>query len=264
MRCGNTTLILSVKKTINCYSIMGCSCVQHTMEGPANKGEQYGIITCSCDCVVHCNPNQICPLSWDYSNASSCLTSVSKHKNLSTTNIQTHHGSGIMYGIEIEVETDGQIAVLDRFLLGDYYVVKLDMSVPGGLEFVSAPMSFYTHCVQMRKLYAWFDELNAEKKTVWASNKTGIHFHIQKEKVSDYNLRWLSDFLNGNQHNADMFAGRKPNKFCARNGDITNTTKTSAIRITNDTIELRIFATFMDYESVIQRLAIINMMLHSL
>jgi hypothetical protein len=240
-----------------------CSCVQHTMEGPANKGEQYRIITCACDCVIHCVPHIICPLSWDYLYASS--VSVPNHKNLSTKNIPTHYGSGIMYGIEIEVETEDQNAVLDRFLLGDYYVVKLDMSVPGGLEFVSAPMSFYTHCVQMRKLYAWFDELNAGgKKTVWVSNKTGIHFHIQKEKVSSYNLRWLSDYLTGNQHNTDMFAGRKPNRFCARNGDIANTTKTSAIRITKDTIELRIFASFMDYENVIQRLAIVNMILHSL
>ena len=69
-----------------------------------------------------------------------------------------------MYGIEIEVEVDNQIAVLDRFFLNDYYVVKLDGSVPNGLEFVSAPMSFYAHTVQLRNLYDWFDVLNAEKK----------------------------------------------------------------------------------------------------
>ena len=235
-----------------------CSCVRHTVEGPANKGEQFPlIISCLCYCNIHYIVDRICPMEPLY-------VHNLKHKNLSATNIQTHYGSGIMYGIEIEVEVDNQLAVLDRFFLNEYYVVKLDGSVPNGLEFVSAPMSFYTHIIQMRNLYDWFEGLNAEKKTVWASEKTGIHFHIQKLKVSDHNLRWISNFLNGNQHNIDIFAGRKANNFCARTDDITNTTKKQAIRITPDTIELRIFTTFMNYKDVIQRLAIINRILHSL
>ena len=85
-----------------------------------------------------------------------------------------------------------------------------------------------------------------------------MHFHIQRNKVSEHNLRWLADFINGNTRNIDIFAGRKENKFCIRTNSITNTIKKYAIRITDDTIELRIFTTFMDYDETIQRLAIIN------
>ena len=181
------------------------------------------------------------------------------HNNLSAINIQTHYGLGVMYGIEIEVEVDDKVAVLDSFCIHDYFVVKLDITVPDGLEFVSAPMSFYCHCIQMRKLYDWFDFMNSNgQKRIWASEKTGMHFHIQRNKVSEHNLRWLADFINGNTRNIDIFAGRKENKFCIRTNSITNTIKKYAIRITDDTIELRIFTTFMDYDETIQRLAIIN------
>ena len=228
------------------------------MPGPANKNEQYPmILSCLCNCDIHYSREQICPME-------AMNSRKFTHNNLSTTNIPTHYGSGIMYGIEIEVEVDNQIAVLDSFCLQNYYVIKLEQSVPCGLEFVSAPMSFCFHIIQMRKLYDWFQALNAGgKNTVWSSEKTGIHFHIQKEKVSDRNLQWLSNYLTGNQRNIDIFAGRKENKFCARTGDITNTDKKSAIRITPETIELRIFTTFMDYANIIQRLAIVNRILHT-
>ena len=230
-----------------------CSCTRHVLTGPQRHNEQHDL-TCVCNCVIHRGNGRICPFD-------PCPL---QHKNLSTTNIQTHYGAGIMYGIEIEVEVDDKVAVLDDFHLQHYYVVKLEQSVPGGLEFVSAPMSFFFHYVQMRKLYDWFRTLNAGgKRRVWASEKTGIHFHIQKEGVSGQNLKWLANYLTGNQQNADLFAGRPQNRFCVRNGDTTNIEKTSAIRITSDTIELRIFATFMDYENVIQRLAIVNAILHS-
>jgi len=234
-----------------------CACFRHFAIGPAFKHDNF-YVTCICNCSLHLKKNNhSCPMHNDQHNL------ILQHKNLSTSNITTHYGSGIMFGIEIEVEVKDQVSVLNRFFLHDYYVVKLETSVPNGLEFVSAPMSFFYHMVQMRKLYDWFHNLNAREKTVWSSEKTAIHIHIQKSKISEDNLQWLARYLMGNQTEIDKFAGRIQNHFCVRTLFTRNELKNTAIRMTAETIELRIFATFMDYTSVIHRLAAINRILHS-
>lgn len=235
----------------------GCSCFRQTAIGPAFQFDDF-YVTCMCECIMHLKKNNhSCQLHSDQHKF------ILEHRNLSTTNIPTHYGSGIMFGIEIEVEVKDQVAVLDQFFLHDYYVVKLETSVPNGLEFVSAPMSFYYHAVQMRKLYDWFHKLNMREKTVWSSEKTGIHIHIQKSAISEENLQWLAKYLMGNQTEVDKFAGRIQNRFCVRTLFTRNALKNTAIRMTPETIEIRIFATFMDYTSVIQRLAVINRVLHT-
>lgn len=179
------------------------------------------------------------------------------------------YGIGTYYGLEIEFEFDN-ITVFDfvnlwnsnSYELEKYFVLTYDVSLENGIEIVSTPMTFYYHSIILPKLYQWIREINYPLRI---TEKTGLHIHIDKKNVSSYNLKWLINYLQNNEKEIDLLAGRKENQFCLRMFEDEKYlySKSSAMRITNNTIELRIFKTFSDSENIIQILGILERILGS-
>jgi hypothetical protein len=237
--------------------LLECACILHRACGPTNADDEPYMFTCACACKVHVHAHKgVCPHieAEDFT-----------HPNLSpiSYSFSTHFGSGAMMGIEIEVEVSDKARALDAWSdsgLTSLYIVKLEVSVPGGLEFVSAPMSLAYHVRALRQLYVWFDRLRQDGVDVKSSTRTGTHVHMQKTAVSSDNLKWLTRYICEHATEVDAFAGRPGNKFCERVCYI-GLNKTTALRETPHTVEVRIFKTFEDCDSVIQRLAVLNRMI---
>ena len=146
---------------------------------------------------------------------------------------------------------------MGKFRINKYYIITLDSSVPNGLEFVSAPMSFIMHLQIIPLLFDWLKQFEIRN-----SEKTGFHIHIDKRNINSDFINWFNNYML-NTKEVDIFAGRKENKFCKRNNRNNRNNKTSATRITENTLEIRIFSSFLDYENVIQRIYIIYKLLFS-
>ena len=184
-------------------------------------------------------------------------------------------GLGTHFGIEIEFEMnskDKTPSLSDFLFLWDnnkyelekYFVITYDSSLINGVEIVSKPMTFYYHSLILPKLYQWIKEIENDL-ALTITNTTGMHIHIDKSGVNNENLEWIINYLQRNEKEIDLLAGRKQNQYCLRMFEDEKYlySKSSALRISDQTVELRIFSTFYDPENIIQILGIIERILSS-
>ena len=74
------------------------------------------------------------------------------------------------------------------------------------------------------------------------SHRTGIHFHMTKSEIDSDLIR---DYFQINRKTIQKIMGRKENQYCRFDGNMRD--KHSAIRITEHTLELRIFASTLNH-----------------
>jgi len=115
------------------------------------------------------------------------------------------------FGIELEYE---QLTAAEVFqTLEGHALPKSDGSIHSGVEIVTRPAYMDTHKEKLANFYA--------KTTVQAASNTGMHVHIEKEGLSDYQIGFITEFLNSTEllPKTELVAGRKysANTYCKPN-----------------------------------------------
>lgn len=246
---------------------MICQCVSYIVQGPSFRGEPCFIICrCNCTCNSFISYNSCNKEVWSadafislYHTTHRMLTVPHSDAAL---NLGFYGDNSCHYGIEIELEVSDMLVLLDLWAINHelqkYYVITIDPTVPNGLEFVSAPMTFYYHYTYTKMLYEWFNMIK-DVVTVKSSDNTGTHFHISSNKISPFNFEWLKQYMLSND--IDLLAGRKENTYCRRGHDTV--IKYSAIHMCKNTVEIRIFKSFEQFEELIKRLYIFEKIIYS-
>jgi len=144
---------------------MICKCVSYIVQGPSFRGEQCFIICrCNCTCNSFISYNS-CNKEWPTDAFFSAY--YTSHRILTVPHsddalkLGFYGDNSCHYGIEIELEVSDILVLLNLWAtnheLQKYYVITLDPTVPNGLEFVSAPMTFYYHYRYTKMLLAPID-----------------------------------------------------------------------------------------------------------
>lgn len=233
-----------------------CKCVSIIAEGPRidNIVPHY---LCSCDCNVHQKCKTVCEFDNYIDFYDHPIICKKQYSTIAAADLG-FFGNGLHFGIEIEFETNFDYEQFHHFLdnfanseLTKYFVVSPEISVPRGIEFISAPMNYFYHSIYLVKLY---DFINNYTGMFFSSEKTGIHMHLTK---GSFQLQNLIDYIQSNSTEIDKYAGRKENNFCLRSFTEMKT-KTNALRETEKTIELRIFKTFETSRELLNRIKILE------
>jgi hypothetical protein len=172
-----------------------------------------------------------------------------------------------LFGIELEYE--GVRAKQVKKLLPHYALPKSDGSIGDGVEIVTKPACVATHKKELRLL---FDNI----RTVAHSN-TGMHVHIEKRKLSEYQIGFMLEFLNKEDLTVhiEKIAGRnyKDNHYCKTDKYATMTKglfwdkrlmRNETDKYTtfntrkNKTVEIRIFASPESYMECVARLEFVE------
>lgn len=124
----------------------------------------------------------------------------------------------IRYGIELEYENVTAQDVFDT--LENHALPKSDGSIYNGVEIVTKPASLSTH---KKKLTNFYENVKVSK----ASN-TGMHVHIERAKLSEYQIGFIQEFLNKTEliRLNEKVAGRNysSNTYCRTKAGIKLTT----------------------------------------
>lgn len=156
------------------------------------------------------------------------------------------HGTGIHYGVELEVTCDRDSAedTID-VLGGDSHVyLKNDSSIGGGYEIVTHPHTLDSH----RKLWAGFNDY--ARRMGFKANSNGMHVHIDRAKLSPYRIAIMQRFINRDDNRAfiGFIAQRSDSSWAKCNPDLAkmrasgNGQRYSALNLNNaKTVEIRIF-----------------------
>jgi len=171
-----------------------------------------------------------------------------------------------LFGIELEYE-DVTAMQVGKVLKG-HAISKRDGSIRHGVEVVTRPACIATHKKSLQPFY--------EAVKVAAASNTGMHVHVDKKKLSNYQIGFMMEFLNKTELLPDIekIAGRSysTNTYCAANKAMkmswgnkfdegayrhnrTHTSKYSPLNTAKDkTIEVRIFSSPESFEEMSAKL----------
>lgn len=107
----------------------------------------------------------------------------------------------VRFGVELEYEDVTGKQVMQT--LRGHALPKRDGSIDSGVEIVTRPACIDTHKKQLSSFFA------AVK--VQARSNTGMHVHIERSKLSQYQIGFIMEFLNSsdNLHQNQIVAGRQ-------------------------------------------------------
>jgi len=168
----------------------------------------------------------------------------------------------IYLGCELEYETinreKAQLGV--GKLLKGHALMKSDGSIRNGFEIVTCPATLDIH---LQVFKSFFDNLPPDLKI---EKNVGMHVHISRKPLSELTLGKMTEFLNRDE-NKDFIhhiAGRINNNYARmeKNRTVTfawrhknGSDRYNALNLTNqNTVEVRLFATPMDYKTFAMRL----------
>lgn len=180
--------------------------------------------------------------------------------------LETEDTKETLFGIELEYEdiTAKQVA---KCLYG-HAISKRDGSVRSGVEVVTRPACVATHKKSLEAFY--------EQVKVAAKSNTGMHVHVDKSKLSNYEIGFMMEFLNKDSliPHIEKIAGREysKNSYCKTSSGMkmswgnkfneesykiykTATQKYSPLNTAKDkTIEVRIFSSPESHEEMCAKL----------
>lgn len=173
----------------------------------------------------------------------------------------------ILYGVELEYE--GLTARTVAKYLKNHALAKRDGSIDHGVEVVTKPACLKTHKDALKNFFT--------HANVRAEDNTGMHVHIERAKLTEYQVGFIMQFLNSELlvPQITRVAGRRyaSNNYCKNNTEMTmtwglqwegkltrsRTSKYSALNTSKpQTIEVRIFASPESYLECAARLEFID------
>ena len=172
----------------------------------------------------------------------------------------------VYLGCELEYETNNrnraQIGV--GKLMHGHALMKTDGSIRNGFEIVTCPATLDIHLDIFKKFY---DNIPPDLKI---ANNVGMHVHISRKPLSQLTIGKLIEFLNrlDNKEFIHHIAGRIDNQYARMESDRTITflrkhrsggNRYNALNLLNEkTIEVRLFATPMNYKEFASRLQFVQ------
>ena len=172
----------------------------------------------------------------------------------------------VYLGCELEYETNNrnraQIGV--GKLMHGHALMKSDGSIHNGFEIVTCPATLDIHLEIFKKFY---DNIPPDLKV---ANNVGMHVHISRRPLSQLTIGKLIEFLNrlDNKDFIHHIAGRIDNAYARMDSDRTITflkknrhggNRYNALNLNNEkTIEVRLFATPMNYKEFASRLQFVQ------
>jgi hypothetical protein len=172
----------------------------------------------------------------------------------------------VYLGCELEYETNNksraQLAV--GKLMHGHALMKSDGSIRNGFEIVTCPATLDIHLDVFKKFY---DNIPPDLKI---EKNVGMHVHISRKPLSQLTIGKLTEFLNrlDNKQFIGHIAGRIDNSYARMNEDRTVTfpirnkhggDRYNALNLINEkTIEVRLFATPMNYKEFAMRLQFVQ------
>lgn len=158
----------------------------------------------------------------DYNNEGLCEQCGASYKLLdyyakAEEILETEETSSTLFGIELEYEniTAKQVG---RHLRG-HAISKRDGSVRNGVEIVTRPACVETHKKSLLPFY--------ESIKVAAKSNTGMHVHVDKSKLTNYQMGFMMEFLNKDEliPYITTVAGREysKNTYCRTSKSMTMT-----------------------------------------
>jgi hypothetical protein len=172
----------------------------------------------------------------------------------------------VYLGCELEYETHNKSrAQLDvGKLMHGHALMKSDGSIRNGFEIVTCPATLDIHLDVFKKFY---DNIPKDLKI---EKNVGMHVHISRKPLSQLTIGKLTEFLNrlDNKDFIHHIAGRIDNSYARMNSDRTITflrkhrhggDRYNALNLNNEkTIEVRLFATPMNYKEFASRLQFVQ------
>ena len=172
----------------------------------------------------------------------------------------------VYLGCELEYETNNrnraQIGV--GKLMHGHALMKSDGSIRNGFEIVTCPATLDIHLEIFKKFY---DSIPPDLKI---EKNVGMHVHVSRKPLSQLTIGKLTEFLNrlDNKQFIAHIAGRIDNNYARMNSDRTITfprknrqggDRYNALNLNNqNTIEVRLFATPMNYKEFATRLQFVQ------
>jgi hypothetical protein len=172
----------------------------------------------------------------------------------------------VYLGCELEYETENrnraQLGV--GKLMHGHALMKSDGSIRNGFEIVTCPATLDIHLDIFKKFY---DNIPKDLKI---ANNVGMHVHISRKPLSQLTIGKLIEFLNRLDNKAFIhhIAGRIDNQYARMESDRTITflrkhrnggNRYNALNLNNEkTIEVRLFATPMNYKEFASRLQFVQ------
>jgi len=172
----------------------------------------------------------------------------------------------VYLGCELEYETNNrnraQLSV--GKLMHGHALMKSDGSIHNGFEIVTCPATLDIHLDIFKKFY---DNMPPDLKV---ANNVGMHVHISRKPLSQLTIGKLIEFLNrlDNKDFIHHIAGRIDNSYARMESDRTITflrkhrhggNRYNALNLLNEkTIEVRLFATPMNYKEFASRLQFVQ------
>lgn len=172
----------------------------------------------------------------------------------------------VYLGCELEYETNNrnraQIGV--GKLMHGHALMKSDGSIRNGFEIVTCPATLDIHLEIFKKFY---DSIPPDLKI---EKNVGMHVHVSRKPLSQLTIGKLTEFLNrfDNKEFIHHIAGRIDNNYARMNSDRTITfprknrqggDRYNALNLNNqNTIEVRLFATPMNYKEFATRLQFVQ------
>lgn len=207
----------------------------------------------------------------DYDDTPTCHRCSEKYRlldyNAKAENIlETEDTKETLFGIELEYE--GITAKQVGKCLAGHAISKRDGSVRSGVEVVTRPASANTHKARLLPFY--------EQVKVAAKSNTGMHVHVDKSKLSVYEIGFMMEFLNkaeliphiervaGRDYSKNSYCAAKPNMKMAWGNTVDvrtykiykqATDKYSPLNTAKEkTIEVRIFSSPESHEEMCAKL----------
>jgi hypothetical protein len=171
----------------------------------------------------------------------------------------------VYLGCELEYETHNksraQLAV--GKLMHGHALMKSDGSIRNGFEIVTCPATLDIHLDVFKKFY---DNIPKDLKI---EKNVGMHVHVSRKPLSQLTIGKMTEFLNrfDNKEFIHHIAGRIDNNYARMNSDRTITfarknrhhDRYNALNLNNEkTIEVRLFATPMNYKEFASRLQFVQ------
>ena len=95
----------------------------------------------------------------------------------------------ILFGVELEYE--GVSARDVKKTIPSHAIAKRDGSIHNGVEVVTRPASLETH---KKALQVFFNQVHTQ-----AAPNTGMHVHVERSKLSEYQIGFMMEFLNNSE-----------------------------------------------------------------
>jgi hypothetical protein len=192
-------------------------------------------------------------------------------------------GKALIYGLELETETDGSLyelaEKLNEIRHDHKFIIKSDGSLNCGLELITSPMDLDGH----KRVFDWPQVARLMRNNGAESESTcGIHIHINKAAISELTLTKLTAFLCKGDHkrfnqaiaqrryysngycNVDNHVSSLETKLTKIKSDIERAGRYVAVNTDtgHGTYEIRIFAANLRSERVLKNLEFVDALIH--